>query len=340
MNNSKLTKTISLNTIKNYNELTSYKYYTSDYINLVENLKTNGVAVIENLLNNDEIEDMRNGIWDWLEYTTTHFDNPIERNNVDTWKTWYKMKPNKDMLLQTFSIGQSQFSWNVRQNPKVVDVFSKIWSVEPTELITSMDAVSFHIPPEVTNKGWYENNDWLHIDSSYMRNDFECVQGFVTAFDINDGDATLSLLEGSNNYHFEFKNKFNIKKDMEWYKLSNEELNFYYEEGCMRHNVLAPAGSLILWDSRTVHSGMQPLKTRKEPNFRLVSYVCMTPKKLVSKETLNYRINAFENLNTTTHCPHRPKLFPKFPRYLNLDTPPVLKPKLTDLGKSLVGYDC
>jgi len=39
----------------------------------------------------------------------------------------------------------------VRQNPKVVNVFQKLWNKE--EVLTSFDGASIHLPPEKTNKG-------------------------------------------------------------------------------------------------------------------------------------------------------------------------------------------
>ena len=83
---------------------------------------------------------------------------------------------------------------------------------------------------------------------------------------------------------------------------------------------------------------MEPLKTRKEPNFRLVTYVCMTPRKWCSEEILEIRRNAFENLYMTTHCPHRPRLFQISPMNSNIKTPVIPKPTLTELGKKLAGY--
>ena len=55
--------------------------------------------------------------------------------------------------------------------------------------------MSFHIPPEITGFGWANKTDklWLHTDQSYLRNDFECVQGWINAYDTNEGDATLKV---------------------------------------------------------------------------------------------------------------------------------------------------
>lgn len=65
------------------------------------------------------------------------------------------------------------------------------------ELLISFDGISFHLPPEITNRGWYRGNTWHHSIQSFLRPNFECIQGFVSLCDINEGDVTLSILEGS-----------------------------------------------------------------------------------------------------------------------------------------------
>ena len=334
----KMVSSVSINTLNKYETLTSYKNYDCDINDVLEQLQKYGVAVIPNILSQEEIANMKGGIWNTLEYLSSLCKVPINRNNPESWKTWFKFNPMNNMLLQNYSIGHSQFIWDIRQNKNVVNVFSKIWSCNPDELITSYDGLSFHLPPEITGIGWYKDNDWFHVDSSYTRTNFDCVQGFVTGYDINEDDATLSILESSNKVHDKFAENFGKKSEYDWHRLSNEELEFYFENGCKRHNVKASAGSLILWDSRTVHCSMEPLKTRKEPNFRLVTYVCMTPRKWCDEETLKVRRNAFEKLYMTTHCPHRPRLFQTSLENSKINTPVIPKPILTELGKKLAGY--
>mmetsp|Transcript_14064 Transcript_14064/g.16018 ORF Transcript_14064/g.16018 Transcript_14064/m.16018 type:complete len:144 (-) Transcript_14064:210-641(-) len=56
--------------------------------------------------------------------------------------------------------------------------------------------------------------------------------------------------------------------------------------------VTAPAGSLILWDSRTIHCNSPSLitpETSVDDMLRMVGYVCMTPQKLASVRTLQMR---------------------------------------------------
>ena len=44
----------------------------------------------------------------------------------------------------------------------------------------------------------------------------------VTLWDVNEGDATLLVHEGSNTTHKAFGQKFGIKDKSNWYKLSSD----------------------------------------------------------------------------------------------------------------------
>lgn len=317
-----------------------YKDYTTTLENLQKTLDTYGVAVIPNILNNIELTEMEKGMWTTLGQLTKEFDKPIKKEDSKSWSSFYDLMPLHSMLLQYHQVGHAQFVWNIRQNPKVVNVFCKLWNCKPEELLSSFDGVSIHFPPEVTGRGYYKNHDWLHTDQSYTRNDFECIQSFVSCFDINEGDATLTLLEGSHKYHKQFADTLETKSTSDWYKLTDEEYKFYTNLGCKRTFVKCPAGSMVLWDSRTIHSGAESMKNRKKQNTRLVVYVCQTPRKLCDSNNLEKKKSAFNNMRMTSHWPHKIKLFPTVPRTYGKVLPTIKKlpkPVLTKLGNSLAG---
>lgn len=329
---------LSNSDISNFNK---YKNYDTNIDNFQTYLDKYGIAVIPNILNQNEIQDMKNGIWDSLNFLTKKSNYPIKQFDTKSWNTYYDLYPGNDMLVQLYSIGHTQFVWNIRQNPKIVNIFSKLWNCKPTELITSFDALSFHIPPEITNVGYYDGYDWFHMDQSLHRSNFECVQGLVSGYDVNEGDATLSILEGSHIYHQELAKKYNLDtiQTNDFYRLSENDLQFYKSKGCERYNVKMTAGSLVLWDSRLIHCNMKSLKNRSKINFRLVVYICQTPKYLATDDIIQMRIKRFQNLYMSSHCAHRPKFFPKYPNYLNFSIDKFPIPKLTNLGRSLVGYE-
>ena len=196
----------------------SEKYYTSSE-NILKTLNKYGVAIIPNILTPEECKDAQNQMWDTLEYMSEKWETPINRKETNSWKEIKNLIPSHSMLLHYFSIGHSQFIWNIRQNERCVIVFSKIWNTKSEDLLVSFDGISISLPHEITGLGWEDNNSWLHTDQSFQRNHFEGVQSWVTPYDINEGDATLTFLEGSHKYHKSFALTSNIKNISDYYQL-------------------------------------------------------------------------------------------------------------------------
>lgn len=319
-----------------------FEKYIADVNTVKKVLDTYGVAIIPNVLNEEECADMNNGMWDTLEHLTSKFDKPINRNDETTWRELTKLYPKHSMLIQNWSIGHAQYLWDLRQNPKIAEIYAKLWNCDKNDLLVSFDAASYHMPPEKTKLGWYRGKDWFHSDQSYLDSSFKCIQSWVTGYDINEGDATLSILESSNDYHKEFQERFKTNVKDDWYKLNENELKFYIDEkNCLHKRIKCPKGSLVLWDSRTIHCGSEAIKTREVSNFRNVAYVCYEPRTRCDEKMLKKKREAFNNMRMTSHWPCKVKLFPKMPRTYGgpiYDINELPKPTLSELGMRLAGF--
>jgi hypothetical protein len=316
------------------------------------NLTAHGVEVVENVLSQDELESLRNDMWRWIETMTQKCSAPVKKSDPTTYKSMFELYPKHGMLFQEGSVGHNPVSWKVRTHPHVRDVFETIWD-EP-DMITSFDGISVSLPCEDTGRGWWRGNEWWHVDQSFLRNDLECIQAFVNLFDVNPGDATLGAWVGSHKLHQKFRDTFEDdllqKKDIsrDWYKFDEDEKDWYMDELGVENVVCvkAKAGSMVLWDSRTVHQGVEPQKTRKERNIRCVPYVCMLPRSRCTEKQLEKRISAFEARRTTSHWPEKSKMFPKVPRTYGGDYPGLVDVDPEDFGidmnsevvRRIVGY--
>lgn len=321
-----------------------YEKYICTKENVKKMLRKYGVAIIPNVLDTDECDKIKDSMWDYLEYVTQEFDIPIKKNDQTTWNSFKDLWPKHNMLLQHWSIGHAQFIWDIRQKSNIIDIFSKIYNTN--DLLVSFDGASFQLPPEIVKFGWRERvSQSLHCDQSFLRNDFECVQSWVTANDVNVSDATFTFLEGSNIYHSKFRewvdNDTLFKND--WYKLEPEDELFYKDVcECKQKYIKCPAGSLVLWDSRTIHSGTEASKSRPIPNERLVVYLCYSPREWITNSALKRKLNAFTKLRTTNHWPHKPKMFPEIPRTYGKTLKTITQinpPKLSFIGRRLAGFD-
>lgn len=314
------------------------KYFANEN-NVLEIINKYGVAIIPNILNEDECEKMKNGMWDYLEYVSKNFNIPINRQDKNTWNEITKLSPQKSMLFQHWSIGHAQFIWDLRTNEKIVNIFSKIWKKKNEELLVSFDGASFQMPPEETGVGWFNGKNWLHCDQSYTRCEQECIQSWITAHDVNEGDATLAFLEYSHQYFEEVGKHFNLKNKADWVLLHNNELDYYMKKGCQLKYIKCPKGSLVCWDSRTVHCGQEAMINRKTPNNRCVVYLCYTPRDFASKTTLEKKKKYFKELRTTTHWPHKIKVFTKTPQNFTSNISQIKKPNINKLGMLLAGFN-
>ena len=148
------------------------KYFTSS-ADFKTMLDTYGVAIIPNILDDVESAAILSGTWDFLEHITKNWDTPINREKKDSWLQFYKLYPIHSMLLQYWNVGHAQVSWNVRQNIKIAEIYSKLYDCKLEDLLVSYDGLSFNPPPEETKRGWNKNNLWLHCDQSYTQNELK-----------------------------------------------------------------------------------------------------------------------------------------------------------------------
>ncbi len=318
-----------------------YVNHDTSLANLRSHLAEYGVAVIPNALRGPQIANMREGMWGLLESASVDFDRPIRRDDQDSWRSFYQLMPKHSMLIQNFCLAHAQYIWDLRQQQNLVDIFAHIWKCSGEDLVTSFDGFSVHFPPEVTNKGWHNGKDWLHVDQSFTRNGFECIQGFVTAWDIDEGDASLLFLEKSHQRHKQFREHFQVTEQSDWYRFKAKELEFYRRNGHAQKAIACRAGSLVLWDSRLVHAGTKAFKQRKHAKIRHVVYLCQIPRVRCTSKMLSKRIAAFEARRTTNHWPDKVKLFPVTPKMYGNSVPRVTippAPVLSALGRRLVGY--
>ena len=318
-----------------------FEKYHANKNNFKSKLQEYGVAIIPNVLNHQECGEIVSGIWDFLEYISKPWDTPLDRNNQESWKSFYQLYPLHSMLLKNWNIGHAHISWKIRQNPKILEIFSILWNVKPEELLVSFDSFNFHIPPEITNSGWFRNKLLLHCDQSFTDNTFKCIQSWVTGLDINENDGTLAFLEKSHHFHKQFGRDFEIKDLSNCYKLNSIEIDYFINNQCSLKKIKCPKGSLVLWDSRTIHCDIEPNKSRSIPNFRAIIYLCYLPRNLASEKDIQKKQKAFEELRTTSHWPCKIKLNPKHPRtYGNtLNNYAIIShPYLKDIGYKLAGF--
>lgn len=313
-----------------------YKENYATFENCYDILERDGYCVIPGILNPEETEDAINKAWGCLNHLTQNLERPIVQDDPQSWLSFWELAPLHSMMLKHY-VGHSQFMWDIRQNANVKKVFQTIHKDE--DILTSFDGFSMHFPfeklPRKRGKG--RGNEWFHTDQSPHRKEL-CVQGIVNLFDVNEGDATLRVIERSHLKHADFFKERKIEKcSGDWYRPDENEMLYFKD--LPKIHVKAKAGDMLLWNSKTFHCGGEASGTRKEPNFRLAAYVCMVPRRNATSAQLKKKCKAFKDKRMTSHWPIETKLNAKNPRTWGKALPDIMElPDPIVLDKNIAGF--
>jgi hypothetical protein len=342
---------------------------TSSYLKDLEEL---GYCVIPQLFSAAETEALYEGVWH--EYIEKAWPN-CKMNDRSNWKETFPIHTKLGIFAG--HAGQTQVMWDLRQDPRIVDVFAKVWNTN--DLIVSMDGISVMCPPEI-REGYFE--PWPHADQSILRRQDNVahnnnppigfvsesllktkpytIQGQFLFEDSADGDGGFYCIPKSHLKFTEFAPEIEaidareIPRN-ERSKARHSYILDFFESGrdesgnpyCKKH-ITAPRGSLILWDSRTLHWNQHPSNDRpynNPPKVRMVGYLSYAPKARLTNVGRSIRKEAFETGTSTGHNPAYPELKytkdhikPEFHQYFEDPSYTQPKIKLTQLGKSLLGF--
>ena len=307
----------------------------------VHDLETLGYAVVPDVFGDAECTRIKHEMWSWMEKVTY---SRVNRSSPFTWtaKCW---PPNSRHIVQHYGVGHSRAAWLARTNLNVHRTFAALWGTD--RLTVSYDGMNLWPAPEkviearggrdegYTATRWPMDSDWLHTDQSPYSPKRECIQAWATFEDVDgDDDATLKVIPGSHLIHEELCRKFNVRPlapgdtgradRRNWYKFTNAELcrihGANWREKAVR--VSAPRGSLVLWDSRTLHQGTAPRHGREVPRDRAVVYLCFAPEKNMTEAQRRKKRLAALALRTTSHWPCESKLFATRPNTYGKPMPP------------------
>jgi hypothetical protein len=286
------------------------------------NLQKYGYCVVENVLTPYECHETIDKMWFWLEGLGTG----IKRDDKTTWNNdnWV-MNLHQGMIQHT--LGQEEFMWKTREHLNILYVFYQIYNT--FELLTSFDAATICRPPE-TGFARSPTTSWLHTDQKIVpvkldkvyTSKYYSIQGAVNLEESDDNDAGFFVGEGSHLLHTKmFKNNKIIPKE-NWYLITKNDLDYLQENNIKFYKVNATKGSLILFDSRAIHSGFPHQNNRKDPDrFRYVIYVSLTPANRATQKDIDKKIKAIKEGKMTTHWSScNIKIFP-LPRTYGKDYP-------------------
>ena len=309
---------------------------------LQEKLNQDGYVVVPNVISIEKAEEYKEEFWTWLSQLGTG----IKRDDPSTWTDDRWPLVQKDIITYP-SISHAEFIWKARAEPNVVKVFSELWKTN--ELLVGFCRANIMRPSQYSGK-FIE--PWHHVDQRDSKPDRVSVQGLLNLEDCGNRDGGLMVYPKSHLYHQALFKHFKTSTKKDWYRHSSDELMWLFTQNnaCKPTYIEAPAGSLILWDSRTIHYNRSPWPNNNN-KFRYAIYICQTPASfLTDKKIIKKKQDAFHNRKSTSHWPHEVYIFPENPTFrasqadkdkvLRLKKPPAIRDdQMTETMKQLAGLN-
>ncbi|WP_027955564.1 phytanoyl-CoA dioxygenase family protein [Halobacillus kuroshimensis] len=266
--------------------------------------KRNGYVIIRNAVPQENIERLRNLIWEF------------EEKDPDDQDTWYT-SPRAEMKMEELKgtgmveLYNHQYLWDNRMHPRVYNAFVDIWGME--ELWNSIDRCNLNMPKKDKN----DNGGFIHWDIDTSQEPLpQNVQGVLSLVDTKKEMGGFQCIP---ELYREFP---------EWVKTQPSDRDPYHPDtsGYETTKITQNAGDLLIFNS------MQPHGIR--PNFadrpRIAQYISMFPSQEDNEELRQERIVSWRD-----RIPPKGDAFPGDPR--NWEQEKYEKAELSDLGKKLLG---
>ena len=206
--------------------------------------------------------------------------------------------------------GQSAFMWAVRSLPAVSQAFAAAWNVDPDGLLVSFDGACIFRP-------WHERREWrtkampFHVDQNAWRPDrsgFVCVQGMCTLTEANEATGGLVVVPRSHAAHGEICAGLpHAREWADYVPVPEHDSALQAADKGGARMLRLPAGSLVVWDSRTVHCNAPALGSPALPQrgagglLRAACYVSMAPAAGLPEALLEQRRHAVAARLSSTH---------------------------------------
>eukprot|EP01051_Picozoa_sp_SAG22_P017320 SAG22_NODE_2643_length_2341_cov_6.214541_1_plen_389_part_00 len=279
-------------------------------------LESEGFAVVSGCCRPEELAAAKDSLWEFLEDCPACVKDgtKLSRTNPDSWGTDAWPADAVNGMFSRYGFPQSEFCWRARLNPLVQRAFAALWGVQAAELITSFDSGNVFRPwYEAGRPEWKTQGGWWHVDQNAAEpicHAGKCsVQGVLTYTDATAATGGLVVLPRTHHEHDAMCARHpTAYGDYLQLKPTDELLSGTRQAQL----VTAPAGSLLLWDSRLVHCNTPALVTPPADGrgaatplelLRVASYVCMVPRGFATAETLRNRVDAWEAREGTNHWP-------------------------------------
>lgn len=260
----------------------------SDFLH---DLTRDGYVIVRGIISPEEAHQYAEKAGDWLE----GFNLGYKKDDPATWRK-ENLPGQRSGIHAQFSIAHAQWVWDLKTNPKWVELFERIWGTK--ELLVSFDGANLSIPLGSEHKA----SPWPHTDQSPHKPDLFCIQSLINLLPNTEKDGGLWVMRGSAPLFPDLIKAFDLQSNFtgrDFFSYKPEHIEWLEERGCRWVFPDVGPGDLIFWDSRTAHWAASPEMGRP----RIAVYACYKPIKDITPEQLKLQQEAFEKGYCTTHDP-------------------------------------
>lgn len=262
---------------------------------ILRTFQEDGYVVVSNVLSPPEVDAVLDEIW-----TSKNLLGNFNRHDPNTWSdsTWPQQDNGGRNFLSSKDVFTDGCNWDVASSPRQYHLQKLLWGhrrEDGDDLIMSSLGRWGVMRPSGYNSNWKTDNNWLHWDHNcWTKLGFSHIQAIICLTESTATSGGFACVPG---FHKRFE-QWGMDHPMGSLQLlvnnGNKEIDESYGEGqpfpvpvddpCQEEvvQVLAPAGSMILWDSRIPHQNVPNID---DTAFRIVFYCSMViPTKSILEE--------------------------------------------------------
>lgn len=257
----------------------------------------------------------------------TSLGSDLDLNDPNTWNNYNLPVQTRPGLFQSL-VPNLPIIWKTRTKSHLVDIFRNCYKnlrddlPNDFKLISSNDGINIK---HSEAKPFHDNSkdlekDWAHIDQTDSDKIFQCFQGQLV---LTNTTASFRCTPESHKYYHFIRDKYAKKGDKSnWLKFTEEErkwLKDFFTKKNIDYQIpiVAPAGSLIIWSSTTIHSAKLQDKAVKTTNedkwlgWRGIIYVSYRPRCDFKRNEIAKKKKVIEENRVLNHWGN--KTFPLMP---------------------------
>jgi len=263
----------------------------------LEELKTRGYTVVNQVAKEEEVEKARSLLWKWLSRQGTGIRREKSSTWTDeAWPDWPGYK--KYGSLKNDGAVHQEAAWFLRGLPSLKRIFELIYKTD--DLIVSMDGL-------IVWRSWQEDegrrpsSSGLHVDQNpFKKPGFHCVQGMLPLYPVTPEVGGTMVVPGSHLDQDKLRSRY-----PGWSKHGRDYCVLINKDPLQGSEVLIPLqpGDILLWDSRLAHCGRVGSGDTSSELSRASLCVCMGPRSHASSEVLSRRRCALKEGWSFNHCP-------------------------------------